>query len=85
MTTQSLSKKSETYLQALCQVKPNRTVGGDGNRVATAMFAETMAAFGWGIDNEEFECMDWTYGDAHLTVGGEPFAAMWDPIRWDVM
>ena len=73
MTTIPLSKKAETYLQTLCRVKPNRTVGSEGNRVATAMFTGTMAELGWKIESEEFDCIDWTYGDAHLTVAGRSF------------
>ena len=65
---QSLSKKSETYLQALCQVKPNRTVGSEGNRCHSHV-RRNDGGLGLGVESEEFDCIDWTYGDAHLTAG----------------
>jgi len=76
MTNNSLSQKTETFLQTLCQLKPNRTVGSEGNRAATTMFAETMASLGWEVESEAFDCIDWTYDDAHLTVGDVSFGLL---------
>jgi aminopeptidase YwaD len=58
---------------------PNRRVGSKGNRTATSIFAEVVAAFGFQTECTEFDCIDWTHGGARLTVGGIPFAAFVSP------
>jgi aminopeptidase YwaD len=58
---------------------PNRRVGSKGNRTATSIFAEVVAAFGFQTECTEFDCIDWTHGGARLTVDGIPFAAFVSP------
>ena len=79
MTFAHLSEKAETYLQSLCLDIPHRRVGSEGNRVATAFFARTMASFGFEVDRSEFDCLDWAHGEARLEAGGEYFQAFISP------
>lgn len=79
MTSGPLTMKVETYVHRLCLEIPNRRVGSKGNQLATEMFAETVAAFGFHTDCPEFECIDWTHGDVHLALDGEPFEVFASP------
>ncbi|GAB4423375.1 MAG: M28 family metallopeptidase [Anaerolineae bacterium] len=58
---------------------PNRHVGSPGNRAATDYFADTIAAFGFDVEQPAFDCIDWEHGDVSLQAGGEPFAAQVSP------
>jgi len=79
MNRHRLSKKAESYLQSLCLDIPHRRVGSEGNRAATGFFARTMASFGFETECSEFDCLDWTHGEASLRAGGEPFEAFISP------
>lgn len=79
MTKADLVINANKYLQTLCYEIPNRCVGSSGNRQATDFFAEKMKAFGFQIESPQFECIDWTHGDAQLTLAGEPFPAHASP------
>ena len=68
-----LSKRAEVYLHRLCLEIPHRRVGSEGNRAATAFFAETIASFGFSTECAEFDCLDWSRGEARLVAGGESF------------
>ncbi|MFC2030464.1 M28 family peptidase [Chloroflexota bacterium] len=79
MTSTPLSEKAAAYVQKLCVEIPRRPVGSPGNRAATEFFAETVEAFGFETECPEFDCIDWTHGDLHLMVDGEPYEAFVGP------
>ena len=79
MNRHHLSKKAETYLQRLCLEIPHRRVGSKGNRAATAFFAQTVASFGFEVECSEFNCLDWTHGEAKLVSDSESFEAFISP------
>jgi aminopeptidase YwaD len=79
MTFEHLSARTETYLQKLCLDIPHRRVGSEGNRAATTFFAQTMASFGFETECSEFNCIDWTQGEARLEAGGESFETFISP------
>ena len=79
MNRGQLSERAETYLQSLCLDIPHRRVGSQGNRAATDFFARTAASFGFEVELSEFDCLDWTHGEAKLRVGGESFEAFISP------
>jgi aminopeptidase YwaD len=79
VTATRLSKKAGAYLQKLCVEVPHRRVGSTGNQLATDFFAEVVASYGFQTACPEFDCIDWTHGDAHLTVDGAPFEAFVSP------
>lgn len=59
MATSRLAEKASEHLDTLCSQIPNRRVGSEGNRLATAFFAETIETFGFEVERPEFSCMDW--------------------------
>jgi len=61
-----LEAKAMHYLKFLCHQFPNRRVGAEGNRMATRFFAETLAGFGFSIETQDFDCIDWVDRGAHL-------------------
>ena len=79
MNIEHLSEKADTYLQNLCLDIPHRRVGSEGNRAATDFFAQTVAAFGLEVQLSEFDCFDWTHGEARLGAAGESFEAFISP------
>lgn len=79
MTPLSLVDTANQYLHKLCVEIPNRCVGSQGNRQATDFFAEKINTFGFQTESPEFECIDWTHGEAYLTVDGEPYPAFVSP------
>ena len=79
MSFEHLSERAETYLQRLCLEIPHRRVGSEGNRAATEFFARTVASFGFEAECSEFDCLDWTHGDAQLGAEGESFEAFISP------
>ena len=79
MTTSYLADTVKQYLQKLCVEISNRCVGSLGNRQATDFFAEKMNTFGFQTECPKFDCIDWSHGEAHLTVDGEPYPAFVSP------
>jgi aminopeptidase YwaD len=80
MTNSSLKTKAEKYLNYLCVEIPTRRVGTQGNRAATQYLAETFASFGFKLERQSFECIDWTHGTANLTINGEQFQVRVGPF-----
>ena len=58
---------------------PSRRTGSAGNRMATDFFAAAVKQFRYDVECPEFACIDWTHGDANLSVEGEPYAAHISP------
>lgn len=66
-------EKASTYLDAICNVKPNRRTGSTGNHDATSFFASIVKQFGYKIDKTPFDCLDFTSGEATLKAKGKNF------------
>lgn len=79
MDAPRLTEKAKEYLERLCNQIPNRRVGSNGNRQATAFFAQTIKSFGFEVECPEFECMDWQGEAATILADGESFAAQVSP------
>ena len=80
MTNLYLKTKAETYLNHLCLEIPTRRVGTTGNQAANAFLAETFASFGFQVESQPFECIDWTQNGANLSVNGEQFQVLVGPF-----
>ncbi len=80
MTNSSLKAKAESYLKYLCLDLPTRRVGSQGNRDANEFLAETFASFGFRIERQPFDCIDWTHGSAALCLNGEQFQVQVGPF-----
>lgn len=75
----TLKTKAQEHLFRLCNQIPNRRVGSEGNRLATAYFAETVESFGFEVECPEFPCMDWQSEGVVLVVDGTPYEAQASP------
>jgi len=73
MTKISLKAKAESYLKYLCNDIPTRRVGTQGNQDANEFLADKFESFGFEIERQPFECIDWTQGEARLSVNGKQF------------
>ena len=51
-------KTAASYLETLCNVKPNRRTGSQGNRQATDFFAKTIRGFGYEVDAADFPVLE---------------------------
>jgi len=60
------SEKAKVYLNALCDVKPTRSTGSAGNREATDFFARIVSPYGYVVESEPFNCMDFESGESSL-------------------
>ena len=79
MEIEQAQKKAEEYLTHLCHRIPNRRVGAEGNRMATAFLAETFSRYGFAVETPEFACLDWADSGAHLLAGSEVFEVFGSP------
>lgn len=57
-------------LHQLCTHIDNRRVGSVGNRAATDWVAEQLAAWGYAVTQQSFDCLDWRCDEARLLVDG---------------
>ncbi len=73
MNDELLYKKSLQYLEQLCRVIGERSVGSEGNRRATAFAAREFSKPGWIVRMDEFEAMDWEENGAVLRSGDHFF------------
>ena len=58
----------DAHLRALT-AHPDRHVGGEGNRAATAHFSAAMSACGLDVRCVPMPCVEWVPGEATLEVG----------------
>jgi aminopeptidase YwaD len=72
-------EKARKYLNKLCSVNPNRRLGSDGNREATAFFADLVKNYGYQIDTYQFDCMDYKVEDFSLKHKKEKFEIYYSP------
>ncbi len=68
-----------SYMQKLCVDIPERPVGSEGNRRATAFFEREISSLGWKTDVADFEAIDWEDGGATLTCGEQSFKVFPSP------
>jgi aminopeptidase YwaD len=67
-----LAERVAEHLRVLTRFE-DRRVGGEGNRVANAYFAEVAATLGLEVERTVFDCLDWVEGSSELYVAGEAF------------
>lgn len=76
---ETLIRKAFVYLDTLCNVTGNRSVGSAGNLKSTEFFENSVLPFGWEIEKDELAAMDWTPGSASLTAKGKSFTVSASP------
>ena len=75
----NLHQKSVAYLHQLCGEITDRSVGSDGNRLATQYFLECISSLGWAVETQEFDAMDWIDGGASLLCVEDNFQVYVSP------
>jgi len=70
-----ITQKIQAYMEKLTEEITNRHPGTIGNYAATDFFAQTIASFGFETQKQQFDCIDWEWGEVILTVGDEAFQA----------
>jgi len=74
-----LFTKSINYLEKLCSGIPERCVGSEGNRQATAFFANRLTELGWNVEAQEFNAIDWKEEGTELLIDKTRFQALASP------
>jgi aminopeptidase YwaD len=82
--TKTLATLAKDHLNRLCFEIPTRRVGSEGNRAATAFFAEAAHAHGFRTETPDFECIDWITEGASLAVGEARFEVHASPYSLGV-
>ena len=59
-------QKAKNYLYSLYEVKPNRRTGSKGNGAATDFFKRSAKYWGYDIDAEKFDCLDFYIDEVFL-------------------
>ncbi len=68
-----LTEKANRYVEALCQVKPNRRTGSRGNQQAVEFFADMISPFAIEVDTMPFKSLDYTCSGVELSRNNEKF------------
>ncbi|MCJ7432720.1 MAG: M28 family peptidase, partial [Anaerolineales bacterium] len=79
MENEKLYSKCMSYLKKLCEEIPERSVGSEGNRLATRFFEDEIASFGWDTEMPEFDAIDWKEDSATLQSEGTRFDVFVSP------
>jgi aminopeptidase YwaD len=69
--TDALASKAAGYVEALCGVVPDRHPGSAGNNEAVDMFERVARSFGWDVESQAFDCLEWESGESWIDVAGE--------------
>ena len=75
----NLAKKAKIYLNILCEEIKSRPLGSPENQFATNYFANTINSYGFDIDKNEFDCIDWEQKGVKLYAGDEKLEAFPSP------
>ncbi|MDD3656838.1 MAG: M28 family peptidase [Atribacterota bacterium] len=71
--------KADEYLYRICNVKPNRHTGSQGNRDATAYCADILQKLGYTVDTKPFHTLDYKFKSVTLTLGNKRFQVYQSP------
>lgn len=77
--TPGYARQAARYLDKLCVEIDSRRVGSAGNHTATDFFAQTVAAFGFRVEQPVFDCIDWAEQGVDLLAGDDVFQAFASP------
>jgi len=69
----------KSYLEKLAMEIGERHVGSDGNGQAVDFFYSVVSSLGYEIQKDEFDCIEWEYGEVCLKAGNEQYVAFVSP------
>lgn len=67
---------SMAHLVRLCAVRPDRRVGGEGNRAAVRYVESQLRALNWSPQLQWFDCLDWESDGGEVHVAGQTYAVV---------
>ncbi len=70
---EELLKNAEYYMNYLCNELIERSVGSESNRKATDFFRNCIVKYGWEIESQKFEAIDWKSGEAKIECSHDVF------------
>lgn len=79
MDSTMLAERAAAYLKKLCLEIPTRRVGTPGNREAVDFFEQVITSFGFEVESQPFDCLDWAEDGASLSAGGHFFQVLPSP------
>lgn len=79
MKMEPLVQYCAANLQILCNEITDRSVGSEGNRIATQYFKNQVQSMGWSTETQEFDAIDWIDGGASLHHAGDSFQVFASP------
>ncbi|MEN6327934.1 MAG: DUF4910 domain-containing protein [Syntrophomonas sp.] len=77
--TERIKKMLKEDLIELCVKNSDRHVGSERNQRAVSYAGQRMASQGLLVEQPQFACMDWEYGNIVLEVGSVPVQAVIGP------
>ena len=69
MICEDLITYAESCLSKFCLEISDRSVGSQGNQLATEFFSKELDKLSWKTDSQDFEAIDWCEEGAHLETG----------------
>ncbi|SNS51828.1 aminopeptidase YwaD [Anaerovirgula multivorans] len=69
----------KAYLEKLTVEIGERHVGSDGNRQAVDFFYNVMSSFGYDMQKDGFDCIEWECGEVCLKAGDKEYLAFVSP------
>jgi aminopeptidase YwaD len=84
MDRNAFVQKATEYLHILCERIPNRRLGSEGNRQATAFFGETLNDLDCNVTFQSFDCKDWLDEGANLIVEEDVFEVKSSPYSREI-
>jgi len=69
--SKNLKENGWAHLSKLCRSIGSRPVGSPTNRAATDFFRDVMDGFGFEMETQSFDCLDWCQSGSSLTVNGK--------------
>lgn len=68
-----------THLHALCEVSPDRRLGGPGNDQAAGYVAGVLREAGWQVSEQPFDAVDWSGSPGTVTAGRRSWTVVPSP------
>ncbi len=68
-----LTKEVQRHMEVLCSEITDRSVGSEGNRMASDYVKKNFQKSGWKIEDTELRVIDWETEGATLTCDGQSF------------
>ncbi len=80
MSAKTTAEQIRAYLAALARWPEGRPVGSSANHAAQEAIAAALAAAGYEVEEQGFDCLDWQLEGAELWIGDGPLPVIANPF-----